>query len=105
MLQRRSTDELHARLMKTLAAGGDGQGLANTHGTMCFVLSYGSEDGHQKYWPKLSPQQKPIKLTTNLIYGPTPPMLATAGLPPDTKVLDLKRLGKCVSAGGGGGRT
>ena len=28
VLQRRSTDELHARLVKTLAAKGDGQGLA-----------------------------------------------------------------------------
>jgi len=39
-LQRHSTDELHALLVKTLAAGGDGQGLATRHGTMYFVFRY-----------------------------------------------------------------
>jgi len=50
----------------------------------------------EDYRTKPSVQQKPIKLTTNILfYDLSAAMLATAGAAPGTKVLDLKRRLKC----------
>ena len=59
MLQRRSTDELHARLVKTLAAKGDGHGVEKyVLGLMCFVLSYASENAIQRIATKIGDATK-----------------------------------------------
>lgn len=49
VLQRRSTDELRTRVVKTLATKEDGQGVEKyVLGLMCFVLSYASESPMQR---------------------------------------------------------